>query len=313
MTKVCVIGGGTGQSLILRGIKQIDAVELSTIVTVADDGGSTGKLRSEFNVPGMGDIRNVMVALAPEDTLLPEILDYRFDSLDSKTLGGHSLGNLILTALTQKTGNFMEAIASVSDILKVEGKIIPSSLQSLTLMARMEDGTVVRGESNIPRFSNHIESVYYDQEVVATQEAVQAIMEADIILLGVGSIYTSILPNIIFPQIKQALQDTKATKVYYCNVMTQPGETDHYTVDDHVSALLKHMEAPIDYVVVDNNKFSKAVLEPYRLKGSEWVQLKGEEHPFEVLYHDVVSVDNGLIRHDSLKIKKSLEKILELI
>ncbi len=313
MTRVCVIGGGTGQSVILKGLKQLNNVELSAIVTVSDDGGSTGKLRSEFNMPGMGDIRNVMVSLSPADSLLPQILDYRFDVLDSKSLGGHSLGNLILTALTQKTGNFMEAIASISDILKVEGKIIPASLQSLTLMARMDDGTIVRGESNIPKFANHIDEIFYDQPVRATYEAVDAIMAADVIILGVGSIYTSILPNVIFPEIKRALRDTDAKIVYYCNAMTQPGETDNYSVNDHVDALLKHMAAAIDFVVVDNNEFSSEVLSPYLKKKSEWVLLEDKAVPYKVLRHDVVSLENGLIRHDSNKIKKSFKKILELI
>ncbi|NLW15876.1 MAG: uridine diphosphate-N-acetylglucosamine-binding protein YvcK [Erysipelothrix sp.] len=314
MNKVTVIGGGTGQSIILKGIKTIDNISLSAIVTVSDDGGSTGKLRYEFNIPGMGDIRSVMVALAPETSLLPQILDYRFDTLDSKSLGGHNLGNLILTALTQMSGSFLEAVGSVSEILKVEGAIIPSSLQSLKLMARMQDGTIVAGESNIPLFSNNIKEVFYQGEVVATQEAVNAILESDAIILGVGSLYTSILPNVIIPEIKQALKDTKAKKIYYCNVMSQPGETDHYSVEDHVQALLDHMESDIDYVVVDNNKFSEKVIDKYSKKESHLVLLdKKIDHPYEIVEHDVVTVEDDLIRHDSDKIKNSFKKILEMI
>lgn len=314
MNKVTVIGGGTGQSIILKGIKTIDNISLSAIVTVSDDGGSTGKLRYEFNIPGMGDIRSVMVALAPETSLLPQILDYRFDTLDSKSLGGHNLGNLILTALTQMSGSFLEAVGSVSEILKVEGAIIPSSLQSLKLMARMQDGTIVAGESNIPLFSNNIKEVFYQGEVVATQEAVNAILESDAIVLGVGSLYTSILPNVIIPEIKQALKDTKAKKIYYCNVMSQPGETDHYSVEDHVQALLDHMESDIDYVVVDNNKFSEKVIDKYSKKESHLVLLdKKIDHPYEIVEHDVVTVEDDLIRHDSDKIKNSFKKILEMI
>lgn len=314
MNKVTVIGGGTGQSIILKGIKTIDNISLSAIVTVSDDGGSTGKLRYEFNIPGMGDIRSVMVALAPETSLLPQILDYRFDTLDSKSLGGHNLGNLILTALTQMSGSFLEAVGSVSEILKVEGAIIPSSLQSLKLMARMQDGTIVAGESNIPLFSNNIKEVFYQGEVVATQEAVNAILESDAIVLGVGSLYTSILPNVIIPEIKQALKDTKAKKIYYCNVMSQPGETDHYSVEDHVQALLDHMESDIDYVVVDNNKFSEKVIDKYSKKESHLVLLdKKIDHPYEIVEHDVVTVEDDLIRHDSEKIKNSFKKILEMI
>lgn len=314
MPKVCVIGGGTGQSIILKGLKTIEDIKLSAIVTVSDDGGSTGKLRSEFNMPGMGDIRSVMVSLADENSILPEVLNYRFDTLDSKSLGGHSLGNLILTAMTQKTGNFMEAVGSVSKILNVNGEIIPASLQNLTLMAKMRDGVIVRGESNIPKFSNNIERVFYEKEVKATREAVSAILNADVIVLGVGSIYTSILPNVIIPEIKKALQETSAKKIYYCNVMTQPGETDHYTVSDHVNALLDHMESDFDMVVVDNNTFPSDVIQRYLENDSELVTHDFSLNvPYEVLRHDVVSVEEGLIRHDSEKIKKSFERILELI
>lgn len=314
VSKICVIGGGTGQSIILKGLKSIENVSLSAIVTVSDDGGSTGILRSEFNVPGMGDIRNVMVALADEDTILPQVLNYRFDSLDSKSLGGHNLGNLILTALTQETGNFMEAVGSVSQILNVEGEIIPASLENLTLMARMEDGTIVRGESNIPKFSNRIDEVYYDTSVKATKEAVKAISEADLIVFGVGSIYTSILPNVIIPEIKEALQNTKAKKIYYCNVMTQPGETDEYTVSDHVFALEKHMDTKLDLVVMDNNIFPGEYIKKYLEKQSEIVTHDDTlDVSFKLLKHDVVSIEDGLIRHDHKKIKESFKKILERI
>lgn len=314
MPKVCVIGGGTGQSIILKGLKHIDNIDLSAIVTVSDDGGSTGILRSEFNIPGMGDIRSVMVSLAKEESILSQVLDYRFDSLDSKSLGGHNLGNLILTALTQQTGNFMEAVGSVSKILRVQGEIIPSSLQNLTLMAKMKDGTIVRGESNIPKFANNIKEVYYEQDVKATKEAINAIMNADVIVLGVGSVYTSILPNIIIPEIKEALQKTKAKLIYYCNVMTQPGETDQYTVKDHVDALVDHMERDIDIVVMDNNRFPKDVIQKYLDKKSEIVLYhENETNPYLVLKHDVVSVSGDLIRHDSNKIKESFKQVLELI
>ena len=314
MPKVCVLGGGTGQSIILKGLKNIDHIDLSAIVTVSDDGGSTGKLRSEFNIPGMGDIRAVMVAVASEDSMLPAVLDYRFDSLDSKSLGGHNLGNLILTALTQKTGNFMEAVGYVSSILNVRGQIIPSSLQNLTLMAKMSDGTIVRGESNIPRFSNNIKEVYYEEKVKATREAVSAIMDSDVVVLGVGSLYTSILPNVIIPEIKEALHKTNAKIVYYCNVMTQPGETDAYTVRDHVQALLSHMDTAIDWVIVDNNTFPPEVMARYLEYKSELVTYDPNlKVDYKVLRHDVVSVEDGLIRHDSDKIRASFEKVLELI
>ncbi|NMB18262.1 MAG: uridine diphosphate-N-acetylglucosamine-binding protein YvcK [Erysipelothrix sp.] len=313
MTRVTVIGGGKGQSVILRGLKNIEGLDIKAIVSVSDDGGSTGRLRNEFNLPAMGDIRNVMLALSSSETLLSHIMNFRFDELDSETLGGHNLGNLILTALTKKTGSFMEAVGSVSKILKVEGEIIPASLQELTLLARMEDGTIVRGESNIPVFSNHIKEVFYDVEVKATEEAVNAIVNSDIIIFGVGSLYTSILPNIIIPEIRRALAFTKAKKVYYCNVMTQPGETDNYNGEDHVNAILKHMMSPIDYVIVDNNEFHSDILENYKEEDSRLVRFEEDVHPYRIMYDDLVSIQDGLIRHDHKKIQKNFEKLLEVI
>lgn len=313
MTRVTVIGGGKGQSVILRGIKNIEGLDLKAIVSVSDDGGSTGRLRSEFSLPAMGDIRNVMVALSSSEPLLSHIMEFRFDEMDSKTLGGHSLGNLILTAMAQKTGNFMEAIGDVSKILNVKGEIIPSSLEELTLLARMEDGTIVRGESNIPIFSNKIKEVFYDHQVVATKEAVHAIVNSDIIILGVGSLYTSIIPNIIIPEIRRALAFTKAKIVYYCNVMTQPGETNGYSGEDHVNAIIRHGRHKIDAVIMDNNEFSNDIIEKYGEEGSELVSFKQEDQPYQIFYDDLVSTDGGLIRHDAGKIEASFRKLLEVI
>ena len=314
MTRVTVIGGGTGQSIILKGLKNIEGLELKAIVTVADDGGSTGRLRQDFNIPAMGDIRAVMIALAGSESLFSHIMEYRFDALDSKSLGGHNLGNLILTALAQKTGSFMEAIGSVSKVLNVQGEIIPASLQPLTLLAEMDDGTIVRGESNIPIFSNRIRHVFYDSEVEATPEAIDAIVNTDIIVFGVGSLYTSILPNVIIPGIKNALQYTKAKKLYYCNVMTQPGETDSYNGEEHVQAILSHMNTNLDYVIADNSEIPEEVLAKYQTEDSTYVAFDdAQEHPYTLVYDELTSIQNGLIRHDHEKIEQNFRKILEVI
>ena len=241
MKNVVVIGGGHGQAAVLRGIKDIDSIHLTTIVTVADDGGSTGKLRRDFQIPAMGDIRGVMIALAESESLLSTLMNYRFDET-SETMGGHNLGNIILTALTQSTGSFMDAISMISKVLKVKGNIVPSTTQVITLYAIMEDGTIVRGESNIPKVRNHIQKVYYNEPVKATEGAIQAIYDADYIVYGAGSLYTSILPNIIIDDIKQAIQQSKAKKIYFCNPMTQSGETEFYTVEDHVKAIEDHVQ-----------------------------------------------------------------------
>ena len=249
--KVVVIGGGHGQSAILRGIKKIEEIDITAIVTVADDGGSTGRLRRHFHIPAMGDIRNVLISLGESETLLATLMDYRFESsgdIDEDVMG-HNLGNLILTAMTQSCGSFMESITTLCKVLNVRGDIIPATSQVITLFARMQDGTIVRGESNIPNISNRIREVFYEEKVSATPAAIEAILNADVVVLGIGSVYTSILPNLIIPEIKEALEKSKAKVVYYCNAMTQPGETDGYSLEDHVEAF-RHHGSDVDMVVM---------------------------------------------------------------
>ena len=308
--KVVIIGGGTGLSLMLRGIKQIENIELSAIVTVADDGGSTGRLRRQFHIPAMGDIRNVMCALAEDESAFGELMNFRFEG-DELDVGGHSLGNLILTAMTQYHGSFMEAIKTISKFLKVKGHIIPSSLEVLTLMAIMEDGTIVRGESNIPKHTNRIMKVYYDVETHATKEALQAIKEADLIVYGIGSLYTSIIPNLIISGIKEALQASKAKKIYFCNAMTQPGETDYFTLEDHVQAIIDHSyEHAVDIVVTHTNYINGFFKEKYGKLGSEEVISNKQQHDYVINYRDVLRFEDDLSRHDSNKIKQCIIEII---
>lgn len=310
MKNVTVIGGGTGLAVMLRGLKQVPNINLSAIVTVADDGGSTGRIRRQFHIPAMGDIRNVMCAMAEEESVFTSLMNFRFDG-DEFDVGGHNLGNLILTALTQSTGSFMEAIQTFSKFLKVHGNIIPSSLEVITLFAMMEDGTIVRGESNIPKFMNRIEKVFYQEDVKATKEALQAIREADIIFYGIGSLYTSILPNLIVNGIAEELKNNKAKKIYFCNAMTQPGETDHFSVEDHIRAIEKHsFQDAVNIVVTHNNTIDETLLEKYAKMGSTSVQVQEDVHNYKILYRDVLSFDEGLIRHDSNKIR---DVIIELL
>lgn len=311
MKNVVVIGGGTGLAIMLRGIKQIKGIHLSAIVTVADDGGSTGRIRRQFHIPAMGDIRSVMCAMAPEETIFTSLMNYRFDG-EQGDIGGHNLGNLILTALTQTSGSFMEAIATFSKFLNVKGNIIPSSLEILTLYAMMEDGTIVRGESNIPQFNNRIMKVFYQGNVAPTQEALQAIREADIIIYGIGSLFTSILPNLIVEGIVEQLIHNSATKIYFCNAMSQPGETDNFSLEDHVQAIVDHSFAKaVDVVVTHNNTFSKELLNKYQFMGSKPVRIKEEKHEYDILRCDVLSFDEDFIRHDSNKIRDVLESFIK--
>ena len=309
MKKVVVIGGGHGQAAVLRGLKDIKDIELTTIVTVADDGGSTGKLRRDFQIPAMGDIRGVMIALAESETLLSTLMDYRFDE-ESETMGGHNLGNIILTALTKSTGSFMDAITMISKVLNVKGNIVPSTTQVITLFAVMEDGTIVRGESNIPKVRNHIQKVYYTEEVKATEDAIHAISEADYLVYGAGSLYTSILPNVIIEDIKLAIQKSKAKKIYFCNPMTQSGETEFYTVEDHVQAIEDHVQDKIDKVYVANDIIPNEVLKAYLVEHSTKVPLAKEDHEYEVELCSLLSFENKLVRHDAQKVKEVFLKEL---
>ena len=233
----------------------------------------------------MGDVRNVMCAMAEEESIFTSLMNYRFDG-ECDDVGGHNLGNLILTAMTKTTGSFMEAIRTFSKFLNVKGQIIPSSLQVITLYAVMEDGTIVRGESNIPNFNNRIEKVFYQQRVEPTREALQAIHEADVIVYGIGSLYTSIMPNLIVDGVVEQLRSNPVKKIYFCNAMTQPGEITH------------------------NNRAEPHILEKYKDMGSEPVRVAQKDHPYQILYRDVLNFDDDLIRHDSNKIRDVLGEII---
>ena len=310
--KVVVIGGGHGQSAILRGIKKIEEIDITAIVTVADDGGSTGRLRRHFHIPAMGDIRNVLISLGESETLLATLMDYRFESSGDtdEDVMGHNLGNLILTAMTQSCGSFMESITTLCKVLNVRGDIIPATSQVITLFARMQDGTIVRGESNIPNISNRIREVFYEEKVSATPAAIEAILNADVVVLGIGSVYTSILPNLIIPEIKEALEKSKAKVVYYCNAMTQPGETDGYSLEDHVEAF-RHHGSDVDMVVMADDEIPDEILQRYHDEGSVEVKMKENDHDYEIMRCSLLDFSRSLVRHDSDKIRESLELILE--
>ena len=309
--KVVVIGGGHGQAAICRGIKRIEGIDICAIVTVADDGGSTGRLRRQFHIPAMGDIRNVMISLAESETLMSSLMDYRFEDKEGneEDVAGHNLGNLILTAMTQQSGSFLDAIQEAGKILNVKGKIIPATTQVITLYAKMKDGVVVKGEANIPDQANHIDEVFYDVDVKATPSAVKAIQEADLVIYGIGSVYTSILPNIIIPEIKEAIQNTNAKCIYVCNAMTQPGETDGYCVEDHAEALKKH-GCKLDGVLVSSDVIPNESIKKYEKEGSQVVKLRDDKHDYEVYKEELLMFDGDLVRHDPEKIEKAIRKLL---
>lgn len=310
--RAVIIGGGHGQSAICRGIKNIEDLDITAIVTVADDGGSTGRLRRQFHIPAMGDIRNVMIALAESESLMGTLMDYRFEDQDGseEDVAGHNLGNLILTAMTQQCGSFLEAVQTIGKVLNVKGSIIPATTQVISLFALMEDDVIVKGEANIPDRSNHIRKVFYDVPVHATPDAIKAIRNADLIIYGIGSVYTSILPNVIIPDIRKALQKAKGRKVYFCNAMTQPGETDGYAVEDHVQALKDH-GAPVDAVIVASDSLPDKVIRRYEQEGSVPVSVRLAEHDYEIIPRPLLAFDRDLVRHDSLQIEKAIRALLE--
>lgn len=306
--KIAAIGGGTGLSTLLRGIKAYSA-NITAIVTVADDGGSSGRLRREQGMLPPGDIRNCLAALADEEKLLTELFQYRFHT--GEGLSGHSFGNLFLSAMNNITGDLEQAIAASSKVLAVRGRVLPATLADVQLWAQMEDGRIIEGESQISEAGGSIIHLgCHPENPPALPAAVTALLEADLILIGPGSLYTSIIPNLLVPEIRAALQRTKAPRLYICNIMTQPGETDGYTVSDHIKALDEVANKPLfDAVLVQGRSPSPQSLERYAGEKSHPVYVDREEIArlkrrlvlANIMFEDAVS---GHIRHDSNRLGK---------
>ncbi len=251
--KVAVLGGGTGISNLLNGLKRYP-LDITAIITVSDDGGSSRSFRDDMKMPPPGDVRKVILSLSEAEPILRKLLEYRFK--ESNELKGHPIGNILLVAMQEITGDFSSAIKYLSKVLNVKGTVLPASNTPLTLCAELMDGTVVVGESNIPKHNSNIKRVFFkDNNFVATTSAVQTILEADVVIIGPGSLYTSIISNIIIPEIKEALQKTKAKIIYIPNIMTQPGETNNYSVLDHVKAIENHAESKIIDTLILNDQF----------------------------------------------------------
>ncbi len=257
--KIVAIGGGTGLSTLLKGIKKITN-NITAVVTVGDDGGSSGRLREEMGVLPPGDIRNCIAALADDEALVTKLFQYRFRS--GEGLEGHSFGNLFLTALCSITGDMVNAVKESSNVLSIRGRVLPSTLDDMKLLAQMEDGSIVKGESNIPEAKGRIKRIYTDPiNCKALDDVIVSIEEAELIILGPGSLYTSVIPNLLIKDIAKAISRSKAKKIYICNIMTQPGETDDFSVSDHIKTILEHAKEPniIDAVLVNDNLPSELV------------------------------------------------------
>lgn len=310
--RIVVMGGGTGLSVMLRGLKE-KPLDITAIVTVADDGGSSGILRSELQMPPPGDIRNVLTALADVEPLLSEMLSYRFNN--GTGLAGHSLGNLILAGMTDITGDFVTAVRELSKVFAVRGQVLPAAGVAVTLHAEMEDGSIVIGESKIPEAGGRIKRVFLDPtHVEPLPEAVEAIRQADAILIGPGSLYTSILPNLLVPKLAEAVCASDAIKIFVCNVMTQPGETDNYTVSDHLNAIYDHIGTQLfDYVIVNNGDIPTQVQNKYAEKGARPVQLDMDEltgQGYKVIA-DTLVLFRTYLRHDAEKLSQHIYQLVQ--
>lgn len=310
--KIVVIGGGTGLSVMLRGLKE-KALDITAIVTVADDGGSSGVLRSELQMPPPGDIRNVLIALADVEPLLSEMLQYRFTN--GTGLAGHSLGNLMLAAMTDISGDFVTGIRELSRVLAVRGTVLPASDQSIVLKAELVDGTIVEGESNIPLAGQPIKRVFIEPaDVEPLEEACQAIQDADAILIGPGSLYTSIIPNLLVPKLADAIVQSNALKIFICNVMTQPGETDDYAVSDHLEAIQQHIGHQLfDYVIVNNGEIPPQVQDRYAEMGAKAVHLDLDEvtrRGYKVIADRLV-LFRTYLRHDAVRLSHHIYQLVD--
>ncbi|WCR30056.1 YvcK family protein [Paenibacillus thiaminolyticus] len=312
LPRIVVMGGGTGLSVMLRGLKE-KPLDITAIVTVADDGGSSGILRQELQMPPPGDIRNVLTALADVEPSLSEMLKYRFPN--GTGLAGHSLGNLILAAMTDITGDFVAGIRELSRVLAVRGRVLPAANQAIVLNAEMTDGTIVEGESAIPLAGQRIKRVFFEPaQVEALPEAVQALQEADAILVGPGSLYTSIIPTLLVPKLAQAVKESDAVKIFVCNVMTQPGETDNYKVSDHLEAIQQHVgEHLFDYVIVNDGKIPPQVQDRYAEQGARAVHLDLDEvtkRGYKVIADSLV-LFRTYLRHDADKLSHHIYQLVE--
>ena len=305
MKKVTVFGGGTGMSTLLRGLKEFP-VDLRAVVSVCDDGRSTGKLRKEFNIPAMGDIRKVMTALAKTEPLMEQILEYRFNTCSD--LNEHTVGNLLLTAGSQVTGNLSEGITAISKVLNLKGKVIPFSEDDITLIAKMNDGSEVVGESEITESPLQIEKVFYKKEPIVCEEVIKSIKESDLIIFSMGSLYTSIIPNLLSREVIDEIDKSKAKIMYVCNMMSQPGETDGFDVSDHINTINSYLgKRKIDVVIANDGTIDKNIAKKYATQEQkDPILIDKDKIKCELITGNYVSLEDNVIRHNVIKLSLAI-------
>lgn len=302
--KVVVLGGGTGSSTLVRGLKEFP-VDLTAIVSVCDDGSSTGVLREEFGIPAVGDIRRVLIALSETEPLVMELFNYRFRT--KSDLDGHTVGNLLLTASSGITGNLSDGIEALSKVFNLKGKVVPLTEDNVVLMGEMDDGSIVEGEHRITASRKQIKRVFYKEEPVPTKEAIRAIEDAELIILSMGSLFTSIIPNLICDEIRNAIDRSNGKIMYVCNMVTQPGETEKFKVSDHVELLNQYLgKHKIDVVIANNGKIDEQMAKRYEsLEQKDPVELdiiKTQRLAGKVICGDYVTIKNHLLRHNVMKL-----------
>ena len=302
MKNVVVIGGGTGLSTLLRGLK-LFPMNITAIVTVADDGASSGRLRREFDIPAVGDLRNVLVSLSEVEPLVEELLQYRFNTYSD--LDKHAMGNLLLTAMYNITGSLTKSLESLSKIFNIKGKVLPITEDKAILVAHTTDGKTIEGESKITKAGKHIKKIEYKNRVRVTPEVLEAVHNADLIIVGIGSLYTSIIPNLLPREMKKALMNSSAKKMYICNIMSEHGETDDFKVSDCVKQINKYVGKNfIDIVLANKKKVPDEILELYKVEKASQIMLDKDEIKkmgVELISADLLSIKNNQARHDNVK------------
>lgn len=302
--KIVVLGGGTGTSTVLRGLKYFP-VDITAIITVSDNGASSGRLRKEFYTPAVGDIRKVLSNLSTLPDEVKNVMEYRMSTYSN--LNGHAMGNLILTSLYQETGSLKKSIEYMSKLLRVEHNVLPLSEDYLTLMGETDNDEIIEGEAEITAARKHFKRFFYKEEPHILPEVICEIESADLIILSMGSLVTSLFPHLICPEVSEAIAKSKGKKMYICNVMTQPGETDNFGVSDHINAIENYIgKDTIDVVIVSNNLLPGDLIKKYASEEQKDQVIidydKMELGKYEVIESDLLTTVDGTIKHDSLKL-----------
>lgn len=307
--KLVVLGGGTGQSVLLKGLKQFP-FDITAVVSVCDDGKSTGKIREEFNIPAVGDIRRVLIALSETEDIVERLVNYRFSSKGD--FNGHTVGNLILAALTDIGGNLSSGIKLISDILNMKGEVLPLTDECVTLMGEMEDGEVIEGEHHITLSPKKIKKVFYKEKAKANAEVLEKIKDADAIILSMGSLYTSIIPNLLCKDVVKAIDNSNAKIIYVCNVVTQPGETDNFKASDHVKLLNKYLgKRKVDILITNSEEIDPEIVKIYETQEQkDLVVVDSNNIKIEHINKPLIKVENNIIRHDNVKLALEIMNIL---